>query len=207
MRWCCLGSDLASGEAVRRFVKSQVETDSVSDQTQFLAQLLATELVTNAVRHSRTSVELGVARRRDRIRIEARDGSRKLPERPEAEAPTRHRGMLLIEDLADRWGVDLEESGSKVVWLELAAAMWGTATALCGTPPAGRNGYRSLPLRSHFCNGPGDDTSCARPGGRARAGRLTSTGRTWCAGKASSPMTGRSGRQGRTARPPAVARR
>jgi anti-sigma regulatory factor (Ser/Thr protein kinase) len=122
MRWCCLGSDLASGEAVRRFVKSQVETDSVSDQTQFLAQLLATELVTNAVRHSRTSVELGVARRRDRIRIEARDGSRKLPERPEAEAPTRHRAMLLIEDLADRWGVDLEESGSKVVWLELAAA-------------------------------------------------------------------------------------
>ncbi|MFP5376184.1 MAG: ATP-binding protein [Acidimicrobiia bacterium] len=122
MRWCCLGPDLTSGEAVRRFVQRQVEADSVSDETQFLAQLLATELVTNAVRHARTSVELGVARRRDRIRIEARDGSRKLPVRPEAEAPTRHRGMLLIEDLADRWGVDLEDGGSKVVWLELAAA-------------------------------------------------------------------------------------
>lgn len=122
MRWYCLEPDIASGEAVRRFVQHQVEGDSVSDETQFLAQLLATELVTNAVRHARAPMELGVARRRDRVRIEARDGSSKLPVQPEAEAPTRHRGMLLIEDLADRWGVDLEDGGGKVVWLELAAS-------------------------------------------------------------------------------------
>ena len=84
----------------------------------FRAQLLATELVTNAARHAQSAVELTIAGARGRVRIEARDESPAIPTPPRVETPTRHRGLLLIEDLSEGWGVDAAHDG-KVVWCEL----------------------------------------------------------------------------------------
>ena len=78
------------------------------------------ELVANAVRHTggRTFV-LRLLRGSGRIRVELRDPSRALPclikGDPEDEAG---RGLCLVDQLADRWGVDVLSRG-KSVWFEL----------------------------------------------------------------------------------------
>ena len=84
-------------------------------------QLLVTELVTNAARHAGTPVELTVTTSVGRVRIEARDGSAVIPTSHQVDTPTRHRGLHLIEDLAEAWGVDAQDAGGKVVWCELTS--------------------------------------------------------------------------------------
>lgn len=70
------------------------------------AELLLSELVTNAFQHGRGPVEVRVYDDRRRFRIEVIDmGSR----RPEVQAldlsATHGRGLLLVETLASAWGV------------------------------------------------------------------------------------------------------
>ena len=102
----------------RRFVEDQLRPAGAGEDTLFRAQLLTTELVTNAARHAHSPVELTVAGAQGRVRIEARDESPAMPTPPTVETPTRHRGLLLIEDLSEGWGVDATSDG-KVVWCEL----------------------------------------------------------------------------------------
>ena len=113
--------DLASADGIRGFVEQVLRREGLGENSLFDAQLLATELVTNAIRHAGSLVELTVARRGDRIRIEARDGSTTKPVPPH-EASTRHRGLLLVEDISEAWGVDVQDRSGKVVWCEVAAA-------------------------------------------------------------------------------------
>jgi two-component sensor histidine kinase len=85
------------------------------------AQLVATELVTNAARHAGSAVELTINPGDGRVRIEARDDSAALPKPPAVGTPTRHRGLQLIEDLSQGWGVEARADRGKVVWCELAS--------------------------------------------------------------------------------------
>ena len=82
------------------------------------AQVVVTELVTNAARHARSGVDVTITRGNGCVRIEARDSSTTLPEPPRVDTPTRHRGLHLLEDLSQGWGVEAHDSG-KVVWCEL----------------------------------------------------------------------------------------
>jgi anti-sigma regulatory factor (Ser/Thr protein kinase) len=81
------------------------------------AELLATELVTNALKHGRGDV--GVRMYLDAIclRIEVRDGS---PERPVAGDAALDdedgRGLLLVNAIADDWGVS---SSGTTIWCAL----------------------------------------------------------------------------------------
>ncbi len=113
--------ELRNAAEARRFVESELRLDDVGEEALFQAQLVATEFVTNAVRHGDGPIELSVARRDGYIRIEARDGSTAIPTPPPVETPTRHRGVLLIEDVCEHWGVDVEDSSGKVVWCEVRA--------------------------------------------------------------------------------------
>jgi anti-anti-sigma regulatory factor len=83
--------------------------------------LIATELVANVVRHARTGMEFTVALRDGRIMLAVRDGSPRLP-RPADPGLTDAggRGLRLVRELADSWGV-LPVSGGKVVWTTLSA--------------------------------------------------------------------------------------
>ena len=114
--------DLASAQGARRFVECQLRGESVGEEALFRAQLLATELVTNAVRHAHSPVDLTVAHWDDRIRIEARDDSTARPAPHRVDPPTRHRGLLLMEDLCEDWGVDVQDHSGKVVWCEVRVA-------------------------------------------------------------------------------------
>jgi anti-sigma regulatory factor (Ser/Thr protein kinase) len=86
-------------------------------------ELLVSELVGNAVRHTGArTFGLRISRRRGWVRVEVRDPSRALPclvpiVRPLDESG---RGLMLVDMLADRWGVDLLPRG-KTTWFELRA--------------------------------------------------------------------------------------
>jgi len=96
------------------------------------AELLTTELVTNALQHTGGGAELTATLSpapRNRLRIEVRDSlARRPPRRGVAAAPaagagehgTSGRGLLLVQALSDAWGVNARGTG-KVVWFELAA--------------------------------------------------------------------------------------
>jgi anti-sigma regulatory factor (Ser/Thr protein kinase) len=112
-----LPADPASPGRARRFVTDaldDVETDVER------AALLVSELVTNAVLHAGTELEVAVEVRPRLVQVSVRDGSRAQPtlRRYDRYAAT-GRGLHLLETLADRWGVDAEDE-QKRVWFEIA---------------------------------------------------------------------------------------
>lgn len=84
------------------------------------ALLVVSELVSNAVNHAGTSVSVGISVSEEGVvRVEVGDG-RTWPPRPRNPAPDSvgGRGLLLVEALSDRWGVETRDDG-KVVWAEV----------------------------------------------------------------------------------------
>ncbi|MFI9169042.1 SpoIIE family protein phosphatase [Streptomyces lincolnensis] len=84
-------------------------------------ELVADELITNALMHTEGSaiVTLRVLTGGDRrLRVEVEDASSALPRRREAgESGVSGRGLLLVDLLADVWGVEAR-GGGKCVWCE-----------------------------------------------------------------------------------------
>ena len=88
------------------------------------------ELVTNAVSHVGTGVRLRVERLPSGVRVRVYDsGDDRLPA-PRREVPPDEptgRGLLIVDNVADRWGVERTDAG-KQVWFELsyqgAAKRW-----------------------------------------------------------------------------------
>lgn len=86
-----------------------------------IATLLVSEAVTNAVLHAGTEVRVRVGRDGRSVRVEVADTSPAVPLRRHASADAATgRGMLLIEELSDSWGLQRSADG-KVVWFELVA--------------------------------------------------------------------------------------
>ncbi|HVL05014.1 MAG TPA: ATP-binding protein [Acidimicrobiales bacterium] len=120
MRTVRLAGELRSAIEARRLVEDELGPAGAGEETMLHTQLVVTELVTNAARHAQTPVDLTISTGVGRVRIEARDGSAATPTPPPVDTPTRHRGVHLIEDLSDGWGVEAEDAG-KVVWCELTS--------------------------------------------------------------------------------------
>jgi anti-sigma regulatory factor (Ser/Thr protein kinase)/microcompartment protein CcmK/EutM len=84
-------------------------------------ELLATELLTNAVLHAGTPMTVVIGYDGESVRFEVHD---ELPGAPEPEQPTleaeRGRGLWLVQHLSDGWGVAPTARG-KAVWFELHA--------------------------------------------------------------------------------------
>ncbi|MFS8197712.1 SpoIIE family protein phosphatase [Streptomyces sp. CWNU-52B] len=84
-------------------------------------ELVADELITNALMHTEGSAIITVralAGPDRRLRVEVEDASSALPRRREAgEAGVSGRGLLLVDRLADVWGVEAR-GGGKCVWCE-----------------------------------------------------------------------------------------
>ena len=107
-----------SAASARRFVDEtlrQWHCDELFD----VVGLLTSELVTNAILHAQSEIELNVTMTPGAIRIDVADHSEDLPmRRTVAEEDTSGRGLGLVEALATAWGVD-ERPGGKSVWFEL----------------------------------------------------------------------------------------
>ncbi len=113
--------ELRSATEARRFVEDELRPAGAGEDTLCHAQLLVTELVTNAARHAHSAVDLTIAGEHGRVRIEAHDDSSAIPIAPRVDTETRHRGLQLIEDLSEGWGVDVRGDDGKIVWCELAS--------------------------------------------------------------------------------------
>jgi anti-anti-sigma regulatory factor len=82
--------------------------------------VIATELVANVVRHARTTMDLTLALRAGRFSVAVRDRSDSMPRAADpGPADVGGRGLRLIRELSDGWGV-LPVLDGKVVWANLA---------------------------------------------------------------------------------------
>lgn len=110
-------ADLKSVRVARKFVAGVLESWGFDDQDS--AALLVSELVTNAIVHAHSSVELAVHLRPLRVRVEVIDTAREHVRRRDAKDDEQSgRGMALIEALAAAWGIDSLLAG-KSVWFEM----------------------------------------------------------------------------------------
>ena len=86
--------------------------------------LVVTELVANAVRHAGTDITVRLLRLGDGVRVEVADGSsRPLRPRSATVADEGGRGLLLVDALSTRYGVEAERHG-KLVWAEILPEPW-----------------------------------------------------------------------------------
>ncbi|MFD3334574.1 ATP-binding protein [Streptomyces sp. NPDC058700] len=85
-----------------------------------VAELLTSELVTNALIHTEHGAVVTATVVPEQLRVEVRDFVPGItpPHVPPADDGTHGRGLVLVEALADSWGVEDQEVG-KVVWFEL----------------------------------------------------------------------------------------
>jgi DNA-binding CsgD family transcriptional regulator/anti-anti-sigma regulatory factor/anti-sigma regulatory factor (Ser/Thr protein kinase) len=113
----------------RRFVRETLQSwrlgppdEEVCEQ----AQLLANELVTNAVAHAQTDMRLRLELGGELLHIAVRDFDHRLPcllpDDPQAEGG---RGLRLVEWVATTWGAQHHPKGGKVVWCILRTSWVG----------------------------------------------------------------------------------
>lgn len=92
------------------------------------AQISACEVVTNALIHARSAVDLRLRRYANRVRLEVQDSDPNPPvptalledEAGNEEAES-GRGLLIVDALADKWGSSPAGRG-KITWFELSAS-------------------------------------------------------------------------------------
>src|ERR1700712_2079754 len=110
----------AAASVARLFVRCLCEEWGVGDVAD-VAELLSSELVTNAVIHARSAIELEAAWTSSARRFDARAVGEGRIRANNGPAPTEAeggRGLAIVASLADAWGV--EETGhGKSVWFSL----------------------------------------------------------------------------------------
>jgi anti-sigma regulatory factor (Ser/Thr protein kinase) len=114
------GTPVSAGRA-RKFLESALDTAGRSEVAE-VAVLLVSELVSNAILHAGTVLEVVVRVLPDRLGVEVHDqgGGQAVRRRYSAMSGT-GRGLMLVEELARDWGTVVTESG-KFVWFELDLA-------------------------------------------------------------------------------------
>jgi anti-sigma regulatory factor (Ser/Thr protein kinase) len=117
--------------ASRQFVEEAV-TD-LPDDVRENAILMMSELATNAIVHAATGFEVDIDRTKDWLRfavIDAGDGNPEL--RSPSSGDPHGRGLQIVKELADEWGViDNEDNSGKTVWC--AVRLDGTSRSMDAT--------------------------------------------------------------------------
>ena len=113
--------DPQAARQARRAVTDLLKAWHVEDpDVIYDAQVVAIELVTNAVSHGGTRIVLEVEQRGDGVELAVCDGSATLP-RPRVVSMEDEtgRGLAIVGGLASDWGVESLERGGKRVWAVL----------------------------------------------------------------------------------------
>ena len=114
-----LGAEAKNVREARRFVERTLADWELPELSE-LAALLASELVTNAILHAHSGVQLSISLADDRVRVDVRDeGDGEPARRDTVVGATSGRGLTLVDTLALDWGVVGHGLG-KSVWFELA---------------------------------------------------------------------------------------
>ncbi len=107
---------LASVTSARRFVVEAL--GQVPKPLLDAVELMVSELASNCVQHTAAEFEVCVVRDERTLRVEVTDTGRGLPVlRQPAAADLRGRGLVIVKELADEWGIvpQAGETG-KMVW-------------------------------------------------------------------------------------------
>ena len=93
--------------------------EELPDEDTFGVELVASELVTNVIRHAKTDLVVSVAVDGAKVRIEVVDGSSILPAaRDLSKGSNGGLGLRLVEEISEAWGAEQRPDG-KVVWAEV----------------------------------------------------------------------------------------
>jgi anti-sigma regulatory factor (Ser/Thr protein kinase) len=101
------------------------------------ARLLASELVTNVVVHTQAEPTIAVASTCGRLLVEVRDDDAALPADPgdpaaEIGLASGGRGLTLVAQMAEDWGVRPIEGDGKGIWFSLLPGQPPPDAATCG---------------------------------------------------------------------------
>jgi PAS domain S-box-containing protein len=137
----------ASVGQARRLVRAEL-IDSGREDLIDAAELLVSEVVTNALVHAGTPIDVSARVGGTGLRVEVGDGSPNLP------APRHHatmagtgRGLRLLQQMVDSWGAYPYADG-KIVWFELVTGDQETENVLATEPTAMQaNGSGAVPVQ------------------------------------------------------------
>jgi anti-sigma regulatory factor (Ser/Thr protein kinase) len=111
-----LSADAESVHAARVLVRQELRRWGTGELVDDCSVIIS-ELVTNAIRHGRTEFSLRLGSDGSWIYGEVFDAGDGLPcEAPGNLDATDGRGLLIVDTLADDWGVVQADSGGKTVW-------------------------------------------------------------------------------------------
>jgi anti-sigma regulatory factor (Ser/Thr protein kinase) len=118
-------ASLLSARQARQFVQAELVNAGADDEV--LAERLAlvtSELVTNAVVHAGTDIEVRITIEVHDVWVEVVDAGPNQPYRaPPSLTETSGRGLLLVDALADAWGVaEVQDGQGKMVWIRVSRA-------------------------------------------------------------------------------------
>jgi anti-sigma regulatory factor (Ser/Thr protein kinase) len=115
-------ADPLSVSAARKFVVSLLGPSS--EEVRQAAELMVSELATNAVRHVHSDFDVTVRRGNGSVRVEVTDhgGGVPLMRSPGPDEPT-GRGLRIVDTFADSWGVESHRAGGKTVWFTLSTSV------------------------------------------------------------------------------------
>jgi anti-sigma regulatory factor (Ser/Thr protein kinase) len=115
-----LPAELTSVRTARRALVGVCREAGLSPDLLATAELLLSEVVTNAVIHGRTAVTVEAVVRPAGLRVDVTDDGAGHPRvRPRDDAVPSGRGLHIVAVLAADWGVVPHPRG-KTVWFELA---------------------------------------------------------------------------------------
>ncbi|HET7309997.1 MAG TPA: SpoIIE family protein phosphatase [Mycobacteriales bacterium] len=118
-----LAPDPAAPQQARRFIATTLDAPELAEARE-IAELLVSELVTNAVVHAASPVEVAVERDDTGIVVRVRDadtGPLVMRAGGGSELDEGGRGFLLVDRLAEAWGTE-HQGGRKSVWFRLATS-------------------------------------------------------------------------------------
>jgi DNA-binding NarL/FixJ family response regulator len=112
-----LPTDPRAVGTARRWVRELLAPSATEELD--VIELLVSELVTNAIVHASSAPRVEVELGRDRIRVAVHDADPTPPARRVPDVGRiGGRGLLLLDELASRWGSE-PSGGGKVVWFEV----------------------------------------------------------------------------------------
>lgn len=118
--WWRFGVDPRAPGDARAHVRRVCGSWSVDEDAREAAEIVVTELVTNAVEHAVSASVVEVERRAHSLRLTVRDFD--LARLPDARLPAptspRGRGLAMVAAVTASWGVDTHRDG-KTVWAEM----------------------------------------------------------------------------------------
>jgi hypothetical protein len=112
----------AASAATGRLVASRALTRWGLGATEATILLLVTELISNGVRHAKTTLTLVMSFDGERLRLGVSDRDDHLPEAEPEPARAHHGwGLRLVEMLSTDWGTCVDDGG-KTVWCDVSVA-------------------------------------------------------------------------------------